>query len=292
MDFFPKSIDFFKRFDALANIIHELGNLVEKLHIRSSKLVQLEKDARKMEEKADAICHQLFQKINQTFITPIDREDIYTLAVSLDTMIDFIENLVSNIHTFSVKKEEKEFKTFLKLISESCQNVTLLVKDLKYKERKISHMREIIVKINKIENSGDKLTRRALIMATILNILGTFSGTAVAATIGKGIIKPELINLTTVAAAMIAIIFWSTLAWRYGLPTSESHALISGLAGAGLAIGGFDALLIEGWTKVGLGLLFSTFLGFGFAYFLFSLIARLFYHTGISRVRRFFGRAQ
>lgn len=134
--------------------------------------------------------------------------------------------------------------------------------------------------------------RRALTMATVLNILGTFSGTAVAATIGKGIVRPELINLPTVAAAMIGIIFWSTLAWRYGLPTSESHALIAGLAGAGLAIGGFDALLIEGWTKVGLGLLFSTFLGFGFAYFLFSLIARLFYHTGISRVRRFFGRAQ
>ena len=134
--------------------------------------------------------------------------------------------------------------------------------------------------------------RRALVMATILNVLGTFSGTAVATTIGTGIVKPELINLSTVAAAMVGIIFWSTLAWRYGLPTSESHALIAGLAGAGLAIGGFDALLIEGWTKVGLGLLFSTFLGFGFAYFLFSLIARLFYHTGISRVRRFFGRAQ
>ena len=127
MDFFPKSIDFFKRFDALANIIHELGNLVEKLHIRSSKLVQLEKDARKMEEKADAICHQLFQEINQTFITPIDREDIYTLAVSLDDMIDLIENLASNVYTFSVKKEEKEFGAFIKLIKESCQNVTLLV---------------------------------------------------------------------------------------------------------------------------------------------------------------------
>lgn len=134
--------------------------------------------------------------------------------------------------------------------------------------------------------------RRALVMATILNILGTFSGTAVATTIGTGIIKPELINLSTVAAAMVGIIFWSTLAWRYGLPTSESHALIAGLAGAGLAIGGFDALLIEGWKKVGMGLLFSTFLGFGFAFFLFSLIARLFYHTGISKVRRLFGRAQ
>jgi predicted phosphate transport protein (TIGR00153 family) len=161
MDFFPKSIDFFKRFDALANIIHELGNLVEKLHIRSRKLAQLEKDARKMEEKADVICHQLFQEINQTFITPIDREDIYTLAVSLDDVIDLIENLASNVHTFSAKKEEKEFRPFIKLIKEVCQNVSLLVKNLKHKGKAISRMRELIVKINKIENTGDALIRKA-----------------------------------------------------------------------------------------------------------------------------------
>ena len=59
-----------------------------------------------------------------------------------------------------------------------------------------------------------------------------------------------------------------------------------------MAIGGFDALLIEGWIKVFIGLFVSTFLGFGFAYVLFSAIARIFYHTGISKVRRIFGKAQ
>ena len=73
---------------------------------------------------------------------------------------------------------------------------------------------------------------QALIMATVLNAIGAMSGTAVAATIGKDIVQPDVINLTTVAAAMIGIIFWSTLAWYWGLPTSESHALIAGLTGA------------------------------------------------------------
>ena len=85
--------------------------------------------------------------------------------------------------------------------------------------------------------------RKAVIMATLLNITGTLSGTAVAATIGKGIVQSEAITIHTVAAAMLAIIFWSTLAWKYGLPTSESHALVSGLAGAGLATAGPSVLL-------------------------------------------------
>ena len=134
--------------------------------------------------------------------------------------------------------------------------------------------------------------RRAVLLATSLNIVGAFSGTAVAATIATGIVRPEIITLETVAAAMIGIIFWSTLAWRWGLPTSESHALIAGLAGAGLAVAGPSVLLLEGWKKVGLGLVFSTFLGYSLAYLLFATIAWLFQRTAINRTRRLFGKLQ
>jgi PiT family inorganic phosphate transporter len=103
---------------------------------------------------------------------------------------------------------------------------------------------------------------QALAMASVLNLLGAMSGTAVAATIGKGIVRPEAINVATVAAAMVAIVFWSTLAWYFGLPTSESHALVAALSGAGLATAGPAVLLWEGWQKVLVGLVFSTFLGF------------------------------
>jgi inorganic phosphate transporter, PiT family len=103
---------------------------------------------------------------------------------------------------------------------------------------------------------------QALGMASVLNLLGAMSGTAVAATIGKGIVRPEAIGVATVAAAVVAIVFWSTLAWYFGLPTSESHALVAGLSGAGLATAGPGVLLWDGWQKVLIGLLFSTFLGF------------------------------
>ena len=133
---------------------------------------------------------------------------------------------------------------------------------------------------------------QALIMATVLNAIGAMSGTAVAATIGKDIVRPEIINLTTVAAAMIGIIFWSTLAWYYGLPTSESHALIAGLTGAGLATAGPESLLWTGWSKVLIGLLFSSFLGFFGGLLLMALLYRALAHSRPGKVRRIFGRLQ
>ncbi len=132
----------------------------------------------------------------------------------------------------------------------------------------------------------------AVLMATSLNILGTLSGTAVAVTIGKDIINPETITLLTLASAMIAIITWSTIAWKYGLPTSESHALVAGLTGSALAANGFNSLQASGWTKVGLGLFFSTFLGFGLAFLIYKVVAFFFANTGISKVRRIFGKMQ
>jgi PiT family inorganic phosphate transporter len=103
---------------------------------------------------------------------------------------------------------------------------------------------------------------QAVVMAAILNLVGVLSGTAVAATIGKGIIDPKAVDLTTVGGAMVGIILWSSFAARWGIPTSESHALVAGLAGAGIATAGPGVLVAEGWKKVGLGLIFSTFLGF------------------------------
>lgn len=117
--------------------------------------------------------------------------------------------------------------------------------------------------------------RQAIALATVFNLLGVFSGTAVAATIGKGIIDAEAVDLTTLAGAMAGIILWSTLAARWGLPTSESHALVAGLAGGGLAAAGPGVLVWAGWQKVLLGLVFSTFLGFGAAFLVMALVYRL-----------------
>jgi PiT family inorganic phosphate transporter len=133
---------------------------------------------------------------------------------------------------------------------------------------------------------------QAVVVATVLNAIGAMSGTAVAATIGKDIVKPDIINLTTVGAAMIGIIFWSTLAWYYGLPTSESHALIAGLTGAGLATAGPSSLVWAGWSKVLIGLAFSSFLGFFGGLLIMTMLYRSLANSRPGTVRRVFGRLQ
>ena len=143
-----------------------------------------------------------------------------------------------------------------------------------------------------VVSTGVLSARAAIVMATVLNIVGALSGTAVAATIGKGIIKQEAVTPVTVGAAMVGIIIWSTIAWYYGLPTSESHALIAGLAGAGLAAAGPSVLIWDGWQKVLMGLGFSTFLGFFGGMGLMLALIRAFFRAAPSTARAIFGRAQ
>lgn len=137
---------------------------------------------------------------------------------------------------------------------------------------------------------------RAVLMASTLNFVGAvvavFLGAKVAGTIGKGIVDPAMVDLTTVGAAMVGIILFSTVAWWFGLPTSESHALIAGLTGAGLAKAGPQVLVADGWVKVGKGLVFSTLLGFGGGFLLMTLICWVFRKVRRQRVRRVFGRLQ
>ena len=134
--------------------------------------------------------------------------------------------------------------------------------------------------------------RRAVIMAVTLNVIGNLSGTAVAYTIGKDIIDPSIINLQTIAAALVGIVVWSSIAARLGIPTSESHALVSGLAGAGLATAGPKVLILSGWVKVFIGLILSSVLGFSLAWCIGKIIQHFFSDRQPAESKRLFDRLQ
>lgn len=134
--------------------------------------------------------------------------------------------------------------------------------------------------------------RMAILLATILNVIGAFFGAAVAFTIGEDIINSDVLTLNTLCAAMIAVILWSFFAWKYGIPTSETHALVAALSGAGLAIGGPQAIMWEGWHKIILGLLFSTFLGTLGGYLLTKIIRFCFSNISPEKGRKYFGKVQ
>ena len=77
--------------------------------------------------------------------------------------------------------------------------------------------------------------RQAILLSTVFNLIGALAGTAVAKTIGKGLIETQYITLTTIMCALIGAIIWNLLTWWIGLPSSSSHALVGGLCGAALA---------------------------------------------------------
>ena len=88
--------------------------------------------------------------------------------------------------------------------------------------------------------------RLAIAMSATANFVGALTGTAVAHTIGAGLITPQAEGGVVVAAALIGAIVWNLLTWRLGIPSSSSHALIGGLLGASAAAGGFGAWQIDG----------------------------------------------
>ncbi len=134
---------------------------------------------------------------------------------------------------------------------------------------------------------------RAVVMAALLNVAGVLlTGTAVAVTIGKDVVKPEVIGLHTVGAAVLTVVIWSTVTWRFGLPTSETHELVAGLAGAGLATAGPSVLLWEGWQKVLIGLGVSTLFGFFASFAVMVAIYWLFYRADRAFVIPLFRRLQ
>ncbi|HEX3247165.1 MAG TPA: inorganic phosphate transporter [Chloroflexota bacterium] len=133
---------------------------------------------------------------------------------------------------------------------------------------------------------------QAVTMAGVLNFAGALTGTAVAATVGKGIIPPEASTQQLVIAALLAAIAWNLITWYLGLPSSSSHALVFSIVGAGVATGGWQIIDLKGIEKTFQGLVFSPILGFGGAFLLMILLLNIFAERTPVLVTRIFGRAQ
>lgn len=104
---------------------------------------------------------------------------------------------------------------------------------------------------------------QAVSMAALANFAGPFIfGTAIAATVGKGIIQTEFSTFEVIIAGLIGAIVWDLLTWYFGLPSSSSHALIGGLIGSALVAGGVQALVFGGIEKVVTFIAVSPMLGF------------------------------
>jgi PiT family inorganic phosphate transporter len=141
--------------------------------------------------------------------------------------------------------------------------------------------------------------RPAILMAAVFDFLGILVMTTINKEVAETIYNmvdfgaDARAALVALCAAMVAIVMWAVAAWAFGIPTSESHALIAGLTGAAIAVqGGLSAVNGDEWMKVIYGLILSTFLGFGMGFSAVRGLERLFRRMDRRKALPLFRRAQ
>src|SRR5690606_19717748 len=141
--------------------------------------------------------------------------------------------------------------------------------------------------------------RSAIILAAVMNFLGVVVMTMINSTVAQTIYNMVDLSgdvqkaIVALCAAMFAIVLWATAAWYFGIPTSESHALIAGLTGAAIALqGGLEGGNGAEWMKVIYGIVLSTVMGFGLGYLVTKLIQFLFRNANRRQAENFFQYAE
>ena len=161
MRMIPKEEKFFDLFDELVNKIEEGGELfldmVEHYEYSEPKIVKL----KELENEADVITHKTYEKMHKTFLTPIDREDIYHLVNKMDSILDMIEASAARMSLYKVKVPAKEIIEQAKILNKSIKKVKHIVHAM----RNMKNAKMIIdscVEINTLENEGDIIMRMTM----------------------------------------------------------------------------------------------------------------------------------
>lgn len=145
-------------------------------------------------------------------------------------------------------------------------------------------------------STGTISLKKAVIIASVSDLAGSLIFSVFNRRVAETVIDIASLgsgnkeSLVTLSAAMFCVVLWAALAWLFGIPTSESHALISALAGAGIALNGsFCSINLSAWSKIFSGLLLSVFVGFTAGYIISKLTSIFFVNE---KINRFYGKCQ
>jgi PiT family inorganic phosphate transporter len=134
---------------------------------------------------------------------------------------------------------------------------------------------------------------KAVVWAAFFNFVAAFTfGTAVAKTVGSGLVDLHVVTFSVIFAGLIGAIVWDLITWYYGLPTSSSHALIGGYGGAAIAKAGFAAILPAGWTKTLIFIVLAPLIGMFLGFLIMVAVLWIFAGFSPGRVDRWFRRLQ
>jgi PiT family inorganic phosphate transporter len=134
---------------------------------------------------------------------------------------------------------------------------------------------------------------KAVMWAAFFNFVAAFTfGTAVAKTVGSGLVDINIVTFSVIFAGLMGAIVWDLITWYYGLPTSSSHALIGGYAGAAVAKAGWGAIIASGWTKTLIFIVLAPMIGMSLGFAIMAGTLWVFRDFSPGRVDRWFRRLQ
>jgi hypothetical protein len=160
MKLFPKEIDFFEIFDRSSLNLTKAATLLVALMENFDNLEARAKEIYEVEQDGDILTHEIMKKLNKTFVTPIDREDIHALASRLDDVLDLIWGAVDRLVIFKVKESTADAVNISRDLLVTTEVMHKAIHKLK--EKNYSHVQDYCIEINRLENRIDRDFRDAL----------------------------------------------------------------------------------------------------------------------------------
>jgi len=154
--FLPKDENFFVLFSKQAELAVAAATLF--LEITSKGIYDEEsvKQMRSLEHQADEVTHEIIERLNKTFITPFDREDIFTLTKELDSVIDMIYTITNRMRVYKIQEINADLVEFAKVIDKSVRALTVAIESLKDTKRPQAAL-DSCIEVNRLENIGDNM---------------------------------------------------------------------------------------------------------------------------------------
>ena len=158
MRLIPKDEGFFKLFDQIADCVVSSSGLLHQLFAQPARLAHFAAEIKKVEHDADVITHTIMQRIDRSFVTPLDREDIHGLATSLDNVVDLMDGAARRAVVFDIRECPAEATGLAALLEQSARHIKEAVTGIKNPKLVFARMRDV----KRIEEEGDALYARAL----------------------------------------------------------------------------------------------------------------------------------
>jgi uncharacterized protein len=156
--FLPKDREFFDLFEEAAGNIHRAAELLEQMLRDYPENSELSREILICEQHGDRVTHDIIQRLNNTFVTPIDREDILALASALDDIVDFTEEVADFLGLYKIEAPMEHAQKMASVLELATRQIAEAMPRL----RGFKDLSHYTVEINKLENDGDRLQREAL----------------------------------------------------------------------------------------------------------------------------------